>query len=402
MSKRTILARHARHKSPHPALQFLKMLLTVVVVLALSATGVVGFVVWDSYQRFTSNSVELPSDGISQVPPKISLTEPYPGEVNFLLTGTDECEPDFAYLFGNRCDGSEDGARNDVTLLVHIPEDHSKATIVSFPRDLMMEMPACTTADGVRISGSSNAQINTAYDRGGLGCVVAAVENISGLEIPFAAKISWGGVITITDKLGGVDICIANGIYDKYTGLALDPGTHTLQGVEALQFLRTRHGLSDGSDLARISNQQLYMAALLKKLTSDGTLNDFFALTGIAETVVNNVEHSSSLNEPSTMVSLALLLKQLPLQDISFLQLPTMTDPSNPNRVVENASAAEGFWNAIKEKQEIALENRQSGALVETPTPVDPNAPVVEETPPPVASAPGLRADANACANGAG
>jgi LCP family protein required for cell wall assembly len=377
------------------------MFLTVVTVLALSASGVVAFVVWDSYQRFTSNSVELPSDGIAQVPPKLSF-DPYPGEVTFLLTGTDECEEEFSYLFGDRCDGSEEGARNDVTLLVHIPEDHSRATIVSFPRDLMMEMPACTNEAGVTISGSSNTQINTAYDRGGLGCVAAAVENISGLDIPFAAKISWGGVITITDKLGGVDVCIANGIYDKYTGLALDPGTHTLQGVEALQFLRTRHGLSDGSDLARISNQQLYMSALLKKMTSDGTLSDFFTLSGIAETVVNNVEHSSSLNEPSTLVSLALLLKDLPLQEISFLQLPTFADPSNPNRVVENAGEAQAFWDAIKAQQDIAIEDRQSGALVEEPAPVDPSAPVVEETAPPAASAPGLRADANACANGAG
>lgn len=383
-------------------MQLLQLFLVGVLVLAVSAAGVAGFIVWDSYQRYTNNSVELPSDGIVHVPPKLSL-EPYPGEVTFLLTGTDECEPEFSHLFGERCDGSEEGARNDVTLLVHVPEDHSRATVVSFPRDLMTEFPSCTGENGVTVSGSDYRQINSAYDTGGLSCVAAIVEQISGLQIPFAAKISWGGVITITDQLGGVDVCVANGIHDVHTGLALDPGTHNLKGVEALQFLRTRHGLSDGSDLARISNQQLYMSALLKKLTSDGTLDDFLGLMDISRTVVNNVEHSTSLNDPATLVSLALLLKELPLDKITFLQMPTLADPSNPNRVIENEAEAEAFWSAIREQKDIEVEKRSSGALVEeSTTSTEPSPEQTAEPEQPVTSAPGLRADMNACANGAG
>lgn len=382
-------------------MQLLKLSLVGILVVVLAAGGTAAFFVWDSFQRFTDNSVELPSDGIALIPPALSF-EPYEGEVTFLLTGTDECEPEFSHIFGKRCDSSEEGARNDVTLLVHVPEDHSQATVVSFPRDLMTDFPSCTNENGVTISGGSYRQINTAYDSAGLGCVAAVVEELSGLQIPFAAKISWGGVITITDQLGGVDVCVANGIHDRHTGLALEPGVHTLQGVEALQFLRTRHGLSDGSDLARISNQQLYMSALLKKLTSDGTLEDFFSMARIAETVVNNVEHSSSLNEPTTLVSLALLLKELPLDQITFVQFPTVYDPSNPNRVIPKSSELDAFWETVKGNGVIEIQKNGSGALVEEPLSEGETAeqPPAEDVP--VASAPGLRADMNACANGAG
>ncbi|MFX5574637.1 LCP family protein, partial [Acinetobacter baumannii] len=90
--------------------------------------------------------------------------------------------------------------------------------------------------------------------------------DLSGLQIPFAAKVSFGGVINITDAIGGVDVCIANGIKDPYTGIDWPAGMRTVKGLDALQFLRTRHGVGDGGDLGRISNQQQYMSRLTSKL----------------------------------------------------------------------------------------------------------------------------------------
>ena len=95
------------------------------------------------------------------------------------------------------------------------------------------------------------------------------------MNIPFAAKVSFGDVINITDAIGGVDVCIGNGgIQDTYTGIDWPAGTRTIQGIEALQFLRTRHGLENGSDLARISNQQQYMSRLARKLVSEEVLSN--------------------------------------------------------------------------------------------------------------------------------
>jgi LCP family protein required for cell wall assembly len=370
-------------------------------VVLVSSVAVGGFYLWDSYHRYTGNAVTLPSEAKMPVAPPVAFAA-YPGEVNMLITGTDECEEEFASLFGDRCAGSEEGARNDVTLLIHVPEGHESASVVSFPRDLLLDFPECTTPNGEVLTGGLR-QINTAYDRGGLGCVAQVVEKLSGFSIPFAAKLSWGGVINITEKIGGVSVCVANGIYDRHTGLALDPGTHTLQGAQALQFLRTRYGLSDGSDLARISNQQLYMASLLKKLTSEGVLNDPVALLGIGNTVVNNVEHSTTLNSPSTLVQLALMLKELPLEKITFLQLPTVPATSDPNRVMLDPEADEVFWAALRGTGAVAVEEAASGA-VQTPTPEGTAAPEPSDAPatPPVVSAPGMTAAADLCANGAG
>ena len=82
------------------------------------------------------------------------------------------------------------------------------------------------------------------YREGGLNCVVKTVSQLSGMNIQFAAKVNFGGVIKITDAIGGVEVCIGNGgIHDPNTGIDWPAGPHVVQGIEALQFLRTRYGL---------------------------------------------------------------------------------------------------------------------------------------------------------------
>ena len=137
-------------------------------------------------------------------------------------------------------------------MLLHISEDHTSATVVSFPRDMFVNIPGCIDTDGSEIYASAQ-KINTTYFYGGLPCTVKTVENITGLTIPFAAEIEFYGVVGLSNALGGVTVCVAEEIQDDYTGLYLTPGEHTLQGMDALQFLRTRHGVGDGSDITRIS-----------------------------------------------------------------------------------------------------------------------------------------------------
>ena len=111
--------------------------------------------------------------------------------------------------------------------------------------------------------------LNASYWNGGLACTAPTVEELTGESIEFAAAIRWTGVINMSDAIGGVDVCVAGDINDGNTGLHLTAGTHTLQGAEALQFLRIRHGIGDGSDLGRISNQQQFMSSMVRKLQSD-------------------------------------------------------------------------------------------------------------------------------------
>lgn len=381
------VARHGRLTSPGPLSQLFRGLAIVVAVLLVAGAGIGAYIAIDLSRSFTADAVELKNQ--PAVPPDLGELK---GGVNLLLVGTDECEPDFAQYFGDRCTGADAGdSLNDVNMLVHISDAPRRVTVISFPRDLMVPIPSCTDKDGVEHSAMSNQQINSAFYYGGLSCVVQTISELSGLEIPFAAKVSFGGVINITDAIGGVDVCIANGIKDPYTGIDWPAGTRTVVGLDALQFLRTRHGVGDGGDLGRISNQQQYMSRLANKLKSQDVLSNPATLYKLASTALRNVDPSTSLTNPLTLVQIASAVKDVPFNEIVFIQYPTYTDPDNPNRVVPDRSAADTLWAALAANQPLQLSGNLSdgnGVVVdENATPAPTTAPTDAATPGPTDSA---------------
>jgi LCP family protein required for cell wall assembly len=364
---RRTVARHGALTSPNPFAQVMKILAVVVAVVLVSGAGVAAYYVSNLYGSVVDNAVAL--EGQDAVPPDIGAIE---GGVNLFIAGTDECAPEFAAAFGDRCTGDDSGGElNDVNLLVHISDNPRRVTVVSFPRDLMVPIPSCTREDGSESSAMSKQQINSAFSYGGLNCVVKTVSSLSELSIPFAAKVNFGGVINITDAIGGVDVCIGNGgIRDRYTGIDWPAGMRTVQGMDALQFLRTRHGLENGSDLARISNQQQYMSRLAHKLVAENVLSDPATLLKLATTAVDNVTPSQSLTNPLTLVQIALAVKSVPFDQIVFVQYPVRTDPDDANRVVPNYDAADQLWAALAANQPIVPTsdpNTTGGVIVTDP-----------------------------------
>ncbi|MCC2031605.1 LCP family protein [Microbacterium allomyrinae] len=368
---RRTVARHGELSSPHPFGLILKVLGVMLAVVLVSGAGVAAYAAYDLTASFTDEAVAL--EGQSAVPPDIGAIE---GGVDLLLVGTDECEPEYAYIFGARCTGPDaEGQLNDVNMLVHISNNPRRVTVVSFPRDLMIPIPSCTNEDGSTTSATSKAQINEAWSFGGLSCVAKTVSVLSGQNIPFAAKVSFGNVINITDAIGGVDVCIGNGgIRDSNTGIDWPAGARTIAGVEALQFLRTRYGLENGSDLARISNQQQYMSSLARKLVSDEVLADPATLYKLATTAVDNITPSESLTNPMTLVQIAMAVKDVPFEDINFVQYPVSTDPADINRVVPNYELADKLWAALAANEPIDLTNDQNntgGVITVDPQPTE-------------------------------
>ncbi|WP_345801154.1 LCP family protein [Microbacterium sp. AZCO] len=371
--RRRTVARHAHLRSPHPLAQFTKILAVCVAVVLVSAAGVAGFATYDLAASFTDVVVDLPDQ--EAVPPDIGAIE---GGVNLLVTGIDECEADVAYLFGDRCTGADRASRlNDVNLLVHISDSPRRVTVVSFPRDLIVTLPSCAKDDG-SMTGGGTAQLNTAYQDGGLACVVRTISSLSGLDIQFGAVVTFGGVIKVTDAIGGVDVCLARGIRDRNTGLNLPAGTHTVSGITALQFLRTRYGVGDGSDLGRISNQQQYMSRLARRLVSEDVLRDPARLYKLAAVALDNVTPTRSLANPFTVVQIALAVKDVPFDEIVFVQYPTLADPYDENRVVADTTSATALWSALATNRPLQLtgEVGARGGVVE----VTPDAPAPEST----------------------
>ncbi|MBO9625216.1 MAG: LCP family protein [Microbacterium sp.] len=406
--RRRTIARHGQLRTPGPVSQLLKFIAIGLSVVLVSGAAVVGYIVYDFTSTVTANAVEI--EGQKDLPPDIGA---YEGGFNLVLAGVDTCEDAYKQYFGERCTGKDSGGTlNDVNLLVHVSDAPRRVTVVSFPRDLMIPIPECQDDKGKTHSAMSKQPLNTSYTDGGLNCVVKTISKLTGQEVQFAASVTFGGVIEITNAIGGVEVCLANPIKDRFTSLDLAAGTHTLQGLEALQFLRTRKGVGDGSDLGRIGNQQQYMSNLAKKLISSDTLGNVPLMLKLATTAVNNLEPSESLADPGKIVQIALALKSVKYEDIVFLQYPTGTDPDNDNKVVPNKAAAQAMWDAINSNAQLQVthENTKNDGVVvtdpgPTTTPTDPSAtPDPTATPDNVVQLPntikGTSAAQTVCSNG--
>jgi LCP family protein required for cell wall assembly len=367
-------AHHAQRRADSGVRRGLKLAAIALTVVVVAAVAVGGFYAWSLTQRLQEAAVPL-ADAPVEPPALSAYSEPF----SVLVVGTDECDDVVAGAFGDRCTDPENaGTRNDVNMLVHVSANPRRVTVVSFPRDLQVEIPECTAADGSAFAGAFKASINTAYEAGGLTCVADTVSDLSGQSIPFAAKVSFGNVVNITDAIGGVEVCIGgDGIDDPDAGIDWPAGPRVVQGFDALAFLRTRHGVGDGSDLARIGNQQQYLSRLVNKLRSDEVLSNPGTLLGLANTAVDNITPSESLADPVRIAQLAYTLKDVPFEDITFVQYPVTDDPDDSNRVVPDEAAAEALWQALAQNAPIALTGElgaNDGVIA------DPSAPTAEPT----------------------
>ncbi|WP_314645909.1 LCP family protein [uncultured Microbacterium sp.] len=418
-SDRTPVARHATPAPARPVRRFLKLGGIVVAVLLTALIAVAAFVAADYINRLNDGAVTL-EDAPEVEPPAISA---YPGEFSVLLVGTDECGEVSSGLLGVRCSEADGGVLNDVNLLVHVSAEPRAVTVVSFPRDLMIPTSECTRTDGSTASATDKSQINSIYENAGVSCIAKTITDLSGVEIPFAAKIDFDGVMEVTDAIGGVEVCIGGeGIHDDQTALDWEPGPRTVSGYEALQFIRTRYGVGDGSDMARVSNQQQYMSRLVKKIMSDEVLSDPGKLLSLANTVVDNIDPSTELGNPVRIAQLALSIKDVPFEDFVFVQYPVFADPDDSDRVIPNYDAAETLWSALAAGQPVQITGDASnnggvelvdpgtGATDGTDAPPSDDAPATDapatDAPAPRAtldpSISGQTADQETCAGGRG
>lgn len=407
---RPTVARHADLPTPSRLSVALKLIGISLSVVLVSAVAVAAFVFADLTNRVNDGAVSLEDDA-EVAPPGLGA---YPDDkaFNILVIGTDECGEITKQYLGKRCSDADEGARNDVNLLVHVSAAPRNVTVVSFPRDLMVEVPSCTRDDGSTASAMAKAPFNGLFDHAGISCIAKTVTDLSGLPVEFAAKISFDGVIQVTDAIGGVEVCVGgDGIHDSQAGIDLTPGTHTISGKDALAFIRTRHGVGDGSDLARISNQQQYMSRLAKKVLSAETLTDPSTVLKLANIVADNIVPSDKLSNPLTMTQLALALRGVPFDDFVFVQYPNVTDPDNRNKVVPDKAAAAPLWDALVAGDPISLSGdvaSHSGVELNTPAPSSPPstpatpgataAPEVRVTLPPEIS--GQSVDQDTCSKG--
>jgi LCP family protein required for cell wall assembly len=197
---------------------------------------------------------------------------------NWLIAGSDSRQGLTARQERQLATGHDIGGhRSDTVMILHMPSNGGRPVLVSLPRDSYVPIP-----------GYGSNKINAAYSFGGPRLLAETVQNITGLRIDHYMEIGFGGFVRVVNAVGGVDMCIKEPLNDPAAGLHVKRGCQTLDGAQALGYVRSRH-LFANQDLQRIEDQRLFMKALLKKMTSAGVmLNPFAAVPaalGAADTL---------------------------------------------------------------------------------------------------------------------
>lgn len=265
------------------------------VVAAVSAYAYVGYV---QAQR----SVRTIPD-----PPSTSGGGPTPdfgpcidSVCNYLILGSDSrsgLSADEQDQFGTDEDigGSN---RSDVIMLVHTDPSLQKAIVLSFPRDLWVDIPG-------RGFDKINAAFSGGLEGGGAQLVAKTVEDLSGLKINHVLYVDLAGFQGIVEALGGVTMCIPTAMTDPLTGLDVEAGCQTLDGFQALAYVRTRHQPCDlVPDFARISRQQQFLRAVLNRLLSPSEIAQ-------APSLIKPVAHNLVTTEGFHLADVIYLVKQL-------------------------------------------------------------------------------------------
>lgn len=253
-------------------------LITALSVLVLGAGGI-GHAVMTSLDS-----------GIGRVDPfKDMKNRPGAGRgLNLLLVGTDGRDKITEEQRQKYRLGGEPCHCTDTIMLVHLSADGDRASVVSLPRDSYAELPEHTDATSGERHGTHPVKLNAAYAEGGPNLTVRTVEQLTGVKISHYLEVDFTSFMKTVDALGGVRICTTRPLKDAYTGLDLAPGTHAMNGGQALQYVRSRH-VDGAADLGRMERQQRFVAALIGRATSSGVLLNPARFKEVTSTVLGSV-----------------------------------------------------------------------------------------------------------------
>ena len=249
--------------------------------------------------------------------------------------------------FGTTADAG--GARSDTTLIVHLSGDRKSAVVVSVPRDSMTHAPSDCKNPNSPVADGPIRQWNANFSLGGPACLIRTVEGNTNIHIDHFMVLNFLGFQSMVEALGSVEVCVPEAINDSYSGLRLPAGRSSVNGAQALAFVRARHNVgTDGSDLGRISRQQAFLSAMVQKATSSKLLLRPDRLFGFLDAATKSLTTDPGLNNPMALAEVAKSAIGLKPSQVRFVTVPTEQYPADHNRV-QWTSAAAGLWKAIKD-----------------------------------------------------
>ncbi len=288
---------------------------TIAGLLALAVLVASGWA-WYTWNNFTGN-IQRVSAIASTAKPKHDIDGK---DQNILIVGNDDrdsaTDAELKQLGTTRDGGSYN---TDTMMLMHLPADGKKATVISFPRDSYVAIP-----------GHDMNKLNAAYPEGiqdahgdkagGARLLVQTIQNLTGLTIDHFVQVDLLGFYRISNAIGGVQVNMCQAVYESNSGINLHKGINTIEGTQALAFVRQRYGFPDGlGDLDRIKRQQYFLSAVFRKLSSAGVLLNPIKLKNLLNAVTQSLQMDDSLNP----LNLATQMESLTAGNLSFTTIPT-------------------------------------------------------------------------------
>ena len=281
---------------------------------------------------------------------------------NILLIGSDKRPP-------SQVNSTNAGQRSDTTILLHLAADRKSAVLVSIPRDTIVNIPSCQRRDGSSVPAQPMGMFNSAFSEAGAACTIKTVEKLTHIRIDHHVVIDFGGFKDMVNALGGVKICVPHDVSDPESHLFITKGEHVVKGVQALAYVRTRHGLGNGSDIERINRQQAFLGSMISKIKSKGLLLRPDRLLSFLGAATNSISTDPALGNLNALRKLAHDVKNIDTKNVTFLTAPNQPYPADPNRV-ELKPSASTVWNALRFDQ--PLPGKKKPASTSTPTPAGP------------------------------
>ncbi|MDT6984300.1 LCP family protein [Streptomyces lusitanus] len=288
--------------------------------------------------------------------------------LNILLIGSDSRAGAENRRYG-RDPGTE---RSDTVILLHLSAGRRNATAVSIPRDLMVDVPGCRRPDGKR-SAPMFTQFNAAFEVGGSACTIRTVEKLTDIRVDHHVVVDFEGFKEMVDAVDGVEVCLSAPIDDEDAHLHLPAGRVTLDGEQALGYVRARKSLGDGSDTGRIERQQRFLGALVNKVRSNEILLNPVKLYPVLDAATSSLTTDPELASLRGLYELVRGLRDIPTEGVQFLTVPRESYAGDVNRDQLAQPAAGKLFERLRKDEPVRVDTHgeRKATEKETTAPAD-------------------------------
>ncbi|AQS72157.1 transcriptional regulator [Streptomyces pactum] len=331
----------------------------VTLAVLIAGTAGAGFLYYEHLNdNIKKDTLNLGDSKVAAPTPNAAGQTP----LNILVIGSDARDSEENQQLGGARETFGSTPLADVQMLVHLSADRSNMSVVSMPRDTLVEIPKCTDPDDGKVYPASEGRVmtNRSLGHGGPGCTVATWQELTGIHIDHFMMVDFAGVVSMADAVGGVPVCVDANIHSRDSqghgsGLKLEKGTHPVKGEQALQWLRTRYGFEDGSDLARANAQHMYLNSMVRTLRENATLSSPNKLRRLAEEATRALTVDPGLDTVKKLYDLSNELRKVKPERITMTTMPNRYVGAR----VEPTEDAERLFRLVRE--DIALDGRDTG-----------------------------------------